>query len=100
MAGVTGLEPVETMLLHALNRSKTIAYVKGECHRALLKVMSEHLVCDGLVMRVDASASQRSVMRCRNHLVFLIMLSRLLYVAFNQVIGLAWSKTAKNRLPS
>ena len=50
MAGVTGLEPVETMLLHALKRSKTIAYVQGECHRDMLRVMSEHLVCDGFVM--------------------------------------------------
>ena len=65
----------------------------------MLKVLSEHLACDGLVMRVDASASQGSVMRHRNHLVFLIMLSHLLNVAFNQIIGLAWSKTAKNRLP-
>ena len=48
MAGVTGLEPVETMLCHALKRSKTIAYVQGECHRDMLKVMSEHLVCHRL----------------------------------------------------
>ena len=46
-----------------------MAYVHDECHRDMLKVMSEYLACDGLVMRVVASASQGSVMRWRNRLV-------------------------------